>query len=257
MIFNPIRTREVTPGAIARALATEHDVTRPMGNVAASELAECIRAWLVGFSTELMPVVHRSNEWLSRAIYEDEKFGVNHDLHRATLHQARALGEWMESGRNSEEQWNQARLYEEAAWQNASHPWSTKDVLQDGLNDYMAFSCEGGHRDECAEAGIAVFERWTGIKEISPKKLLKPREFGYALCLHLARQKFDKEDLLKAGRKMLQANLEEKWLGSGQYRRAATWLKVVHGHCGEVASPLQTIIKAYDDMPNVVRPEFL
>ncbi|MBB3919589.1 hypothetical protein GGQ65_006935 [Rhizobium fabae] len=27
---------------------------------------------------------------------------------------------------------------------------------------------------------------------------------------------------------MLRANLEETWLGDGQYERAATWLKIVY-----------------------------
>ena len=37
----------------------------------------------------------------------------------------------------------------------------------------------------------------------------------------------------------------------------ATWLKIVHWHYDPTLSPLQTILKAYDDMPDVARPAFV
>lgn len=94
-------------------------------------------------------------------------------------------------------------------------------------------------------------------RPISLKKVLKPREFGYALCLHRARGQFDEEELFEAGRRMLQANLEETWIGAGQNMRAATWLKIVYWHRDESLTPLQVILKAYDNMPNVIRPDFV
>ena len=87
--------------------------------------------------------------------------------------------------------------------------------------------------------------------------MLKPREFGYALCLHRARSQFEEEELFEAGRRMLQANLEETWIGAGQNMRAATWLKIVYWHHDESLTPLQVILKAYDNMPNVIRPDFV
>lgn len=255
MKFDPVRTREITPGAVARALRTEYAAERPMGNVAASELSECIRAWLVGFHSEVAPIVRRSNDWLNRAIEEGEKFGINPDLHRVTLYQAKAIAKWMESGRDDESAWNQARLYEESAWRHESRPWTEKEILQDGLNDFMAFACLGGIQESAVEAGIVMYERWKGAKEISLKKALKPCDFGYVKCLHLARQQFEAEDLLRAGRKMLQAHLEEKWLGAGQYTRAATWLKIVYSDNAGL-SPLETVLAAYEDMPGITRPDF-
>ncbi len=52
---------------------------------------------------------------------------------------------------------------------------------------------------------------------------------------------------------MLRANLESQWFGGGQFIRGATWLKIVH--CGHDSSmtPLDTLLRAYDDMPNVVK----
>ncbi|BEP39049.1 hypothetical protein GmRootV59_61080 (plasmid) [Variovorax sp. V59] len=227
-----------------------------MGNVAACELSECIRAWMVGFHSEVASIVRRSNEWLDRAIKEDEKFGVNPDLHRVTLYQARALGEWMETGSNEELMWNRAHVHEESAWRYVPSPWSNKEILQNGLDDFMAFACQSGKQSDTIEAAIATYERRTGRNEISLKKSLKPRDFGYARCLHLARRQFDPGDLFEAGRKMLQAHLEEKWLGGGQFIRAATWLMIVY--CDDSSlSPLRKILCAYDNMPSVHRPDWL
>ena len=54
-------------------------------------------------------------------------------------------------------------------------------------------------------------------------------EFRCALCLQkLGRARFGENDLSEAGQRMLRANLEETWLGDGQYERAATWLKIVY-----------------------------
>ena len=45
--------------------------------------------------------------------------------------------------------------------------------------------------------------------------VLKPREFGYALCLHRARGQFDEHELFEAGPECCRTNLEEVWLGGG------------------------------------------
>lgn len=71
----------------------------------------------------------------------------------------------------------------------------------------MAFAYQGGEHDDGFEAGIDMYERWIGEKPLSLKKVLKPREFGYALCLHRVRGQFDEGELVVAGRRMLQANL--------------------------------------------------
>lgn len=247
----------MSDNAVRRALGTEYDESRPMGNVAASTLGEVIRAWLVGYSAQIAPVIPRANQWLDQAIDVDEKFGVDVNFHRMTLHWARALGEWMETGGNAEGHWDSARIFEEAAWRFEKRPWPANEIIKLGLDDYLAFAYEGGEHNDGFEAGVEMYERWVGHQSISLKKVLKPKEFGYALCLYRARQQFDSESLFLAGRKMLRANLESTWLGPGQYLRAATWLKIVYELADAGLSPLEAILRAYDDMPNVPRPNFV
>src|SRR5262249_17643103 len=135
-------------GALLRFLLdTTYDPGRPMGNVAQHQIAEVISAWLVGLHEEVSPVVHRSNEWLDRAIGEDEEFGVDKNLHRRTLHWGRALGEWLETGWNAEGSWDNARLFEEAAWRYEKRPWPANEIVTSGLSDYMAFAVLSGEHN--------------------------------------------------------------------------------------------------------------
>jgi hypothetical protein len=259
VLFDPIRSRlnGFDNKMLKFYLSTQHNKNRPMGNVAACEIETVIAAWLVGLDQEINPVIHRSNEWLDRAIKEDEKLGPDPNTHRTTLHWARAIGGWLEDGVNDEGEWDAARAYEEARWRYEKRPWPTNEIIKSGLDDYMAFAYQGGEHDDGFQAGVEMYERWTGKSgQVSLSKVLKPRELGYALCRHrTCQQEFDEEDLLKAGRKMLQANLQEAWLGGGQMIRAATWLKIVYWHHDETLTPLQTILKAYDDMPKVLKPD--
>ncbi|WP_287019609.1 hypothetical protein [Herbaspirillum sp.] len=260
MSFDPIksRTNGFNDEMLNFYLGTQYDENRPMGNVAVSEIGTVVKAWLLGLHNEVSPIIHRSNEWLDRAIKEDEKFGPDPNAHRTTLHWARAIGGWLEDGWNYEGEWDAARIFEEARWRYEQRPWSTHEIVKSGLDDYMAFAYQGGEYDDGFEAGIEMYERWTGKTGVTLSKTLKPRDFGYALCLHrTARQSFDEKDLFKAGCKMLQANLQDTWLGGGQFIRAATWLKIVHWHNDETLTPLQTILKAYDNMPKVPRPDFV
>jgi hypothetical protein len=56
---------------------------------------------------------------------------------------------------------------------------------------------------------------------------------------------------------MLQWNLEGEWLGMGQDKTAAIWLKIVYWHKDKTLTPFQTILKAYDNMPRVPKPDFI
>ncbi|WP_091790543.1 hypothetical protein [Paraburkholderia steynii] len=260
MTFDPVKLRKnaFSEGMLNFLLETEYNAARPMGNVAASELNVVISAWLVGLEPEVSRVLSRCLDWLDRAIAADEKFGANQDLHRRNLHWAKAIAYWMETGSDAVE-WESARVFEEAAWRYEKRPWPTNEIVRDGLDDYMAFAYQTGDESSLDgyEHGIEMYERWVDSQPPQLSKVLKPREYAYALCLYHARPdiahqySYDTASLFTAGRRMLRGNLESRWFGAGQYIRGATWLKIVH-RCGDqLLSPLDTIRKAYDDMPNV------
>jgi hypothetical protein len=43
----------------------------------------------------------------------------------------------------------------------------------------------------------------------------------------------------------------------GQRQQAATWLKIVYWHRDESLTPLQTVLRAYENMPKMPRPDFV
>ncbi len=224
-----------------------------MGNLASSDLNTCLNVWLVGFHKAVTPIIPRSLEWLDIAIANDEELGEARNFHRQRLHWAKAIGLWMQTGKNSPEAWEKTRFFCEAAFTIDKDVWSKSHIATYRLDDYMAFCFQA----EQYETGIAEFEKYHGAKTISLKRALKPREFAYALCLQKTGHQFDADLLLAAGKKMLSANLEEDWLGRGQFIDAATWLKIVHWHHDPALTPLQTVLKAYDDMPQVPRPSMV
>jgi hypothetical protein len=252
MIFDPVREREVFHEFELEFIRnTEYDNGDPMGGVAYHETGDVVRAWLVGLDKEMEPVIVRILEWLNRAVDLDERFGDGPDFYQRNVRWARALVFWMQNGVNVLQEWDAARHYCDAAVQRGSY--SRHSIRTNRLDDYMAFCFQA----QQYERGIAEFERHSGGRPLALNRTLAPRHIGYALCLHHVRGQFTPDELFKAGRRMLQAHLEEDWLGSGQAIEAATWLKIVYWHRDPSLTPLQTILKAYDDMPKVQRPEFV
>ncbi|TCS32901.1 hypothetical protein EDC30_11912 [Paucimonas lemoignei] len=254
MIFDPHPQRKFfeTCG-LALILDTQFEKDAPMGNIAKNRISDVILACLIGLGTQATPIIPRCLEWLDTAISHDEDFGTSRNFHRMALHWAKALGLWINDGLNRVEIWNKVRQFDEAALMQDQNVWPKNLIAKDRLDDYMAFC----YQAEQYEVGVAEFEKYYGLKTMSLKRTLKPREFAYILCLNKLNYKFNDATLFEAGRNMLQANLEENWLGRGQYIRAATWLKLVHWEHNKTLLPFEVLLRAYDDMPNVARPEFV
>lgn len=170
MIFYPITSRRnaFTEGMLRFLLETKYESSRPMGNVAQSNLGTVIKAWLVGLGITVAPVVPRCIDWLGRAIDTDEKFGASQDLYRCQLHWAKGIADWMDTGWESGE-WERARVFEEAAWRYEKRPWPMSEIIKYGLDDYMAFAFQA--RDdsspdglEAYENGIQMYEHWVSNK---------------------------------------------------------------------------------------------
>ena len=262
--YDAARMREVSPENLISDIARLPKENTPIGNWGIGDIRNFIDHALAGFAVEAFPLVKRGNQRIDIALRDGEEVGSNLNFHRMHLHHARALGTWLELNQLDESHWIDAQRFEEATWRFEQRPWTRQEIVRDGgLDDYMAFSVLGGNMFDgdmnVYEAGIDMFEYWVKDRDISFKKTLKPRELGYAMCLHYARQQYDPADLLAAGRRMLAANLDEHWLGRGRYREAATWLMAVywyphfHGD-GPMPDPVDTLLRAYDDMPRVVRP---
>jgi len=227
---------------------------KPMGNISTSDLRTAIVSILTGLGEEMLPIVPRSVDWLSKAIQKGEQFGGNQDFHRYRLHQALALAIWMRDGTNAVEEWDAARQALKTSLLQGD-VYRRNAMATEFLDDYMSLCYQAAQFEE----GIAEFEKYHGADKLSLNKAMPPRKFAYAMCLNAVRHQFNADELFAAGRKMLQSYLESTWLGdgNGRYVYAAIWLKIVYWHHDSNLTPLQTILSAYDNMPNVPRPDFV
>ena len=265
MLFKATLVREKAPENLAIQVAMTPEVGDPIGNFGISDIETYLKQVIIGYGREAHPLLVRGNQRIDMALATGEVFRPVVEQHWHYLHQSRALGNWMENSELADDHWNQSRRFFEAWWRWPERPWTRQEIIRDGLDDFMALAVLGGDAEnykygtEPFAAGIDMFKHWNGKSEVSFKKTLKPREFGYALCRHYLNHEFDRADILLAGRRMLAANLESEWLSDGQTERAAMWLMIVYWypafHNGEeLPTPVDVLLKAYDDMPNVTRP---
>lgn len=246
---------------------------KPIGNFGIGDINDIIKCTIFGYAAEAQPYAARGINRIDTGFTNEEWTWFAHvDGHRSDLHHGRAMGAWLAENYNDEEHFTEARRYLEIFWQSVKR--TRQEMLRDELNEYMPLCVLGGlaedykHGMEPFEAGIEMYEHWLGERgigktDISLKKSLKPYELGYAMCRHYLHGEFDRDDLLKAGERMLTANLTDKydngWLDGGQYLRAATWLMAVHWypalHYGEeLPAPVDVLLKAWDHLPGITRP---
>lgn len=213
-------------------------------------------AWS-GSPTCSWPLLPKRLGWVEQALAAGELRGTDPNAYATELHHAKAIGAWLHDGQPHEADWRAAQKHEEARWSFPGRPWPQAEIVQ-WLGDYMAFGYLGNDA-ALIDHAIATWERLTqrsGVKSLA--KSPSPRQMGYAYCLHRAgRLELGVDALYEGGRRMLQGNLQEHWLGAGQYIRAATWLKIVHGQHDPLLGPVEVILKAYEDKPKVAKPEYL
>jgi hypothetical protein len=252
MIFDPLATRNAFDEFQLQMTLSEQDGRSPaMGHMAVEHVGDVVDAWLVGLQSEISPALPRALTWLDRAISEREEFGTSLEFHRLSLLWAKALGSWLYTGASDATAWEAVRA-QSLLVSSDRESFSADMIPVEWLDDHMAFCIQAGNW----QGGIEDYEKLRGNAP-APGRSRTPRDFGYAYCLAQARGAFDAAQVLAAGRRMLEANLQHEWLGRGQKIRAATWLKVVCWEHDRSRCPLQTILSAYDHMPKVQRPDFL
>lgn len=150
--------------------------------------------------------------------------------------------------------WSKAARVLDVRWQRAEK--HTPLEVQLSLDNYMSYACLADD-DVLVEQALSVYEERTGRQGVkSLTGIRSMRQFGYAFCLNrTGRQTFPAERLWKAGRGMLRSQLQDYLLAQGQQTLAAIWLRIVHGLHDRTLTPLQTLLLAYEDMPDVIRQE--
>lgn len=220
----------------------------PVGNFNCHYLDDIFLAWMVGLEGEVEKYIPQVLAGIEAGIERNETLGESESYHRHRLHKYKALGYWALEGVNKADIWKEVCFYiKDASYKGTV--WQKKQMATAYLDDYLAFCFLAGEYEE----GKQEFQKYHGDKQVSLKKGT-PKEFAYALCLRALSEGFEDEDLLKAGRRVLSNNLTRNWFGRGQIGQSVLWLNIVHWEVARSASPLEAVLKAYDDMPTLVKP---
>jgi hypothetical protein len=207
---------------------------------------------LVGQEAEAADSLRFALLWSRKAIETDEDLGPNRDAHQLYVKQTRAVAGWL-SGSPEQLTW-----WAELADHHSRYYAELESRLRP--NDATAVQTEQllfrahAHQPELAQA---FFEQRLGpaATRVTSTSSATRVALEYALATRTTPPKPDV--LHRAGRRILTAKLESQWLHNGNFIDAAIWLKLVYGGPGSTLSPAQVIRKAYENMPNTPRPDFL
>lgn len=84
--------------------------------------------------------------------------------------------------------------------------------------------------------------------------MTKVEELGYWVCRESLLGGIPTDTYVSVGERILKRHLQSEWLSRGHMLIAAHWLKILYWHSGVTASAPETILKAYDLMPDIQRP---
>ena len=224
---------------------------RPMGSWGMSTIENAALAALVGFSEQMRTHLLRAINWMDLAIAKNEDLGPNRAAYHAQLVEAKALARWLDSADPATAIWAET---------HDRHLGYLGEDLVGITGRWLAIHIDllmaQAYQAERYAWAVAFFERMVGAKTFNLKRITSPRHVAYAKSLQALDQRFDPADVHAAGRRMLATYLDKHWLSQGQSVRAAIWLKIVHWQPGSSLSPVEVMLKAYDDMPHVTRPAF-
>lgn len=231
-----------------------YDESKPMGSWAHSQIGVIAMAHLVGLGSTMIDIAPRAIDWIDRAIARGEDIGPDRLAWYGTLLESKALAQWFMTGQNPSTTWSEAfdsRLATQRRY--ADERLSAKD-RNTFLDAVVAIGYQAGRYAEA----IAFHDGLTGPMQVSIRSVKAPRQFAYLLCKRaLGLNAGTDEEFIHAGHRLLQLHVAERWLHLGDYHTTAMWLKIVYEIANPTLSPAEVMLKAYDDMPTIARPDFL
>ena len=254
--FDPLREREtLLDWAIARELGKKRETFEPdaaLGSAARSMLDNVIYGWLVGLRDEVQPLLSKSLEWLEASMAKEEQIG-DPPAYFAMLRQAaHALAFWMLKGSGDRDGYLRALALHEKAWEQieAKRPFPASEALEQYIGPYLRDCIQA----RAWERGMAAYEKAGGRVVASAVEVGNDAEFGYWACRNRLPEAQSDNDYIAAAERVFGRGLMAQWFGRGHLLTATTWLKTIYWESGKTRTPEETLLKAYDLMPDIRRP---
>jgi hypothetical protein len=268
--FNPTRSRDFwlrshLKDAIDREPFSGHKEPPGIEHIshhayAEMQTANLISGYLYGFATELEATVEKHIAWMEsqpepdRVVYTGT--GVTVEFWREALFSWRlVLGvcKWLGRGDRAFGDLTAAAATD---WQVvALARGELAPEVRASRRNQMSLHLATALAADAPLLGLNIYEA-AGMK--SPMgPMTSPVRFGYWACRHLLGDGSRDETLVAHGKAMLTANLLPTFYSAGHVIEIALWLKAIYFDSGGVQTPEQAIVKAYDSMPGIPRPDFI
>lgn len=214
-------------------------------------------AVLVGLQDKSLDIAERAHRWLQEAIEDGERTtdrdASSADWHQQGLSHALALIKFLRGQGVDRESFARCATLTERAWRTGVPQFDRKSMVEDQLEYYMPTAFSGGLYADA----IRNFEEYEPGVQPDIRKVRSQRGVAYLLCQHKLLGMHDPAQLRRAVSRVLDTNLQHQWLGTGIYSKALHWLMIAYAEDAPDADPREVVLKAYDHMPKVPRPDWL
>jgi hypothetical protein len=232
------------------ARAREDFLPNAVGRAAESGLQTCLYGWFAGMRCEVAPLLEKYRGWFEDSIARDEQSGDPPSRFAAQRLEGLAIATWMLEGVSDPHLYARSLRFQE---QTVAAEAAAKKIPLD-----VAWAPHAGrYLRTWILAGDPAHGALT-VPAQMPETGADARDEEAAAALALCRADWghappDKA-ALAAGEALLRSHLADDWLDGGLALTAALWLKTLYFVSGQTPGPEQTLMRAYDLMPDVRRP---
>lgn len=219
-----------------------------------------VDAYLVGLADEVRPALGRLIGWMQEQPEPDRlvfsQKGFEEDAWGLAVYewrQALGLCQWLGLREGAERELTAALTADLEGIEQASPKHAP--VTRAGRRADIGARFATALASNSPQLGLKIYEA-AGVKR--PSGLAAPvLRFGQWACQHLARGGARDANFVDRGKAMLTASLLPKFFWEGARIEPALWLKAIYFDSGVVRTPEQAIVKAYESMPGIEKPEFI
>ncbi|MBL8389353.1 MAG: hypothetical protein JNK17_14160 [Hydrogenophaga sp.] len=258
--FDPSKTKSILERVVFQSeqiQSNREPGTFAKGGVSTFSVSTVIRAMLVGLEKQTEDIAERTQRWLQEAIdegeYTTDRDPSSADWHQQSLSYALALTKFLRGQGIDRDSFSRSASLIERAWRTRVPQFERKMIADHQIEYYMPIAFSGGLYADA----IRNFEEYRPGVVPNIRTIRSQRGVAYLLCQHKLLGMHDPEQLRKAVNRVLDVNLQSQWLGSGLYHYALHWLMIAYAEDNPQADPKTVVLKAYDHMPKVQRPEWV
>ena len=224
----------------------EVSATHHLANAAFCLLNNAILCVLSGWREPVEALLKKTEDWVIAALADpddDSYWSASPPLADANKYRVLALCRWLLHDFHDQASFDAMVDGYTKHFSDSSR--LTKDAADEHLPDYLV---AGAH-----EKAIELFER-AGLRPPKGHHLTDSASVVYLIAQRHLTANYTEQDVKKSLDSLFKANVLEKWLGKGRNITVAVWMKFAFWKPN--SSAMDTVLRCYDYMPALGKPEF-